>query len=458
MKLIRIVSLIALVLVGGLSFTNQPAQQQGMPTSTAQPSATAPPMPMTAATASSQAPPKPAALTVCPAGPPACQYSKIQEAIDAAPPRSTLFIQPGTYEENLVLAKSLQLIGTEMDQVRIQGTQVGGDTVTLQLERDNELHILLEGLTILGLPDSKGFSTAIRIKGQGSLVLTVSDSAITHTRTGLACNVLSSGSAQIAIIHSRIASTHAGVDGNCGFRSAMMQLQDVTFLAEGLHNAGVVWPFNDPPLGATPAHLIIERSRFIGNSVGVFASYLQNGVLIIRDSWFLNNSAIGVHITTITEGSSVEIHGTQFIGNEAGLQFGAADGIVDHLHGKLFVEGSSFLGNRRFGLWAGSGNAEIRNSLFQANGTGISVAQAGVSDNRRADAPPLQIERNRIIGNHDYGVALWRARCLPADQAPPVELPTIIRIQGQGNEMHDNGKGNLCPLDYNWPADFIKKP
>jgi len=410
------------------------------------------------ATANSQAPPKPAALTVCPAGPPACQYSKIQEAIDAAPPRSTLFIQPGIYEENLVLAKSLQLIGTEMDQIRIQGTQVGGDTVTLQLERDNELHILLEGLTILGLPDSKGFSTAIEINGQGSLVLTVSDSHVSHTRTGLACNTLGQGSGQISVIHSRIASAFSGIDGNCEFQSATMRLEDVTFLAEGLHaNVGVAWPFPDEsPPGATPAHLIIERSRFIGNTAGVFASFLKNGNLIIRDSWFLNDSEIGVYIGTITEGSSVEIHGTQFIGNGVGLRFGVA--IVDTLHGKLFVEDSSFLGNRLFGLFAGSGNAEVRNSLFQANGTGISVAQAGVSDNRRADAPPLQIERNRIIGNHDYGVALWRARCLPADQAPPVELPTIIRIQGQGNEMHDNGKGNLCPLDYNWPADFIKNP
>jgi pectin methylesterase-like acyl-CoA thioesterase len=49
-------------------------------------------------------------LIVCPIGP--CQFQTIQAAIDAAPVNATIQINPGTYEENLVITKSLKLIGS----------------------------------------------------------------------------------------------------------------------------------------------------------------------------------------------------------------------------------------------------------------------------------------------------------------------------------------------------------
>jgi hypothetical protein len=75
-------------------------------------------------------------LTVCPAGPPACLFRKIQEAIDAAPedlssprpkpPITKIAVGPGTYEENLIVRKSLVLEGVSRDQVLLRPSSKEG--------------------------------------------------------------------------------------------------------------------------------------------------------------------------------------------------------------------------------------------------------------------------------------------------------------------------------------------
>ena len=54
---------------------------------------------------------------ICPEGSPTCRFDRIQAAIDAAEEGSTLRIAPGTYTENLVIRKSIRLIGAGVDQV-----------------------------------------------------------------------------------------------------------------------------------------------------------------------------------------------------------------------------------------------------------------------------------------------------------------------------------------------------
>jgi hypothetical protein len=95
-------------------------------------------------------PPKLPLLTVCPEGPPRCDFVKVQEAIAAAEPGDFIQVLAGIYQENLVIAKSLHLVGAGHDQVRIQGVEPGRPTITLQVE--GEMKLFLDGLTIVGGP------------------------------------------------------------------------------------------------------------------------------------------------------------------------------------------------------------------------------------------------------------------------------------------------------------------
>ncbi len=64
-------------------------------------------------------------ITVCPEGPPTCQFSKIQEAINAAPedvgpyytPKAEIHVAPGIYQENLIILKNVILKGAGKDWV-----------------------------------------------------------------------------------------------------------------------------------------------------------------------------------------------------------------------------------------------------------------------------------------------------------------------------------------------------
>ncbi|MGQ9734913.1 MAG: hypothetical protein ACUVQU_07730 [Candidatus Bipolaricaulia bacterium] len=58
---------------------------------------------------------------VCPQG---CPFTSIQEAIDAAPEGAIIEVGPGTYRENLLIQKSLWIIGSGSDStIIIQGAQ-----------------------------------------------------------------------------------------------------------------------------------------------------------------------------------------------------------------------------------------------------------------------------------------------------------------------------------------------
>jgi len=58
-------------------------------------------------------------------------YSTIQDAIDAANESDTIYVYSGTYNENIVIEKSLNLTGEDRDSTIITG--VSENDITLQM-------------------------------------------------------------------------------------------------------------------------------------------------------------------------------------------------------------------------------------------------------------------------------------------------------------------------------------
>jgi nitrous oxidase accessory protein NosD len=83
---------------------------------------------------------------VCPEGPPACRFSKVQAAIDAAPEGATIAIKSGTYEENLIVRKSLTIQAAEGEQVVVKSARES--LPTLLLVNGRPIHVEVRGLTI----------------------------------------------------------------------------------------------------------------------------------------------------------------------------------------------------------------------------------------------------------------------------------------------------------------------
>lgn len=400
----------------------------------------------------------PKKLVVCPEGPPACQFDKIEVAVQAAGPNDLIFLRPGTYQETLVLEKSVRIVAAEPGQVRIQGQEPGKPTITLKTQED--LRVALEGVTILGgpsfTPSQVCFDslrsicpTGIVLSGEGSLTLTLVDSQITQAPGGLLCpwTLHSSGTARLILLNSRFSETGDGIwlDG-CDFREVSLTLQEVTFTDNGANGILIDQRYSNI------ITVTIDRSRFVANGVGLNAIVGGREVtsnLTIRDTWFLNN-VYGARLP-VYRGSTTEIRASRFISNRWGLDLlGERLGpLRNETEGFVLLEDSVFTDNIERGLYVmTSSRVEARSNIIQSNGTGILV--------RRADTV-LSLEGNRITDNREWGIALVRSPCV---ENPPSDPRFIwpIYIQGENNEIHGNGKGDLCPEDYNWPPDFIKKP
>lgn len=117
-------------------------------------------------------------ITVCPQGPPQCDFSKIQEAIDAAPEGATIRVGEGTYVESLIIRKSLRLIGAGQEKVRISTMpqKPPASMPAIVIEATEEpIQVWVEGLSIgerdAVPPDLKYANWGIYIAGWAQVVL-----------------------------------------------------------------------------------------------------------------------------------------------------------------------------------------------------------------------------------------------------------------------------------------------
>jgi hypothetical protein len=102
-----------------------------------------------------------ATVTVCPAGPPTCDYSTIQAAINGVSGGDTINVEPGTYNENLTVNKPLTLNGVKAgiaatDPSRASAAAVSGASAIGESEIVGALTISSSNVTIDGFDVTNG--------------------------------------------------------------------------------------------------------------------------------------------------------------------------------------------------------------------------------------------------------------------------------------------------------------
>lgn len=96
-------------------------------------------------------------------GPEGCDYASIQKAVEAADPGDTISVQSGTFEENVLVDKSLILRGTDSESGRpvVDGKGVGS-AITLSADR-----ITIEGFVV----KNSGFGkSGIEVKSDNNYI------------------------------------------------------------------------------------------------------------------------------------------------------------------------------------------------------------------------------------------------------------------------------------------------
>lgn len=99
----------------------------------------------------------PSSDILCVGGAEPGSYSGIQDAIDDASDDATVFVYNGTYYENIIVNKSITLVGENRDNTIINGRQKG-DTIHITSE-----HVILSGFAIVNGSGKNWFNAGIRL-------------------------------------------------------------------------------------------------------------------------------------------------------------------------------------------------------------------------------------------------------------------------------------------------------
>ena len=348
-------------------------------------------------------------LTVCKEGPPACQFTSIQKAIDAAPfvppirtwnpppPMPLVRIFPGVYEENLILYKSLWLQGSvpgEPERVILRG-RVQDSSLPLALFVAGSLNvgIGIENLTLQGGLQVSGMVTGLI---RNNLFLPEENSGIS--------GLFLSGQLHLVISDNII------VGGNL-FNEGIT-LQDVSFLPLPVDGTIVIASEQLPYSVVLLQNEIREVSDRPRSKPGTGISVRNANRVLLKGNQIYNNSGSGIEIRSSTlvtiretrverNGDGLDIRESLGIRIEAGeIRYNRGDGILLE-DGVYAVEGSRIVANGGTGIVLVGGSPTfiqryvITGNFIAENGVGL---KAGV-DLDRVVCRGNRIEQNR---NADY--------------------------------------------------------
>ena len=191
-------------------------------------------------------------VTVCPSGPPDCQYATIPEALEAVSDGDTILVAPGTYAGGFTIEKSVSLVGSGADQTTI----TGGNPVAVTVA--SESTVVADGFTITGAVE-----TGVLNEG----ALTISHSSVSHNFNEASHQIDAPG-----VVN----------DGTLTVRSSAIEQNGVGRgsqpRAGGVYNRG---------------KLTLVKSSLIGNYAGGNGAMTNEGQATLKDCLITGNDSYG---------------------------------------------------------------------------------------------------------------------------------------------------------------------
>jgi hypothetical protein len=210
------------------------------------------------------------------------------------------------------------------------------------------------------------------------------------------------------------------------------------------------------------AQAIVQDVAISGYQYGLIGTG-EGDVILSRVSIYRNGTGVQ------SWGSSLTVHDSDFHDNFVGIKSFGEKLEVKH---SMFARNGAAIAIWDFG-WS-NGVRELKANAITGNGVGLYLALGPTSDIQEelkaANQPQLgpsliSMSENEIVGNREYGIALAHSGC--SDKEHIIFYPfslislfakqqALIAFWEKNNTIRNNGKGDLCPPDYPWPAGFRK--
>ncbi|MEM4402416.1 MAG: NosD domain-containing protein [Candidatus Caldarchaeum sp.] len=269
------------------------------------------------------------AYTVCPEGPPACTFTQIQDAINRVPEGATITIKAGTYEENLLIRKSLALQALEGEHVMVKSATASLPTLLVVSSRPMQVDVV--GLTILPAQEHQG--NGIEIMG------TVAARIERNTIQGYQYGILVLGKAEglspskltVTIGENMIRDNSSGV--------VVWQSANVTISKNSLQDNKAPGGVGGIIMGHS--HNIVVSGNRIQDNSGYGIGILQSEAIQIMSN-LIKTNPLGIFVG----GSQAELFGNQVEHNGIGVA-AVADGPEDS---RVSLIGNRIIHQENYGL------------------------------------------------------------------------------------------------------------
>jgi len=376
-------------------------------------------------------------VTVCPEGPPKCDFTSIEAAIGIVTGGGVIEVLPGVYRENIEIGKGLTLQGT-----------VG---VTI-IAKDPEQSVIyvnpgVENVTITNLMITGSNKAGIEI-GEGAKGIAIEGNWISGGEPGIdglmGLTVQIKPHAQVIVEGNTSVGTYILID------AAKVDIIDNVFLsplAIGVRG-GEVKVLRNMIYGGiliegdslTPVSANIEDNIIESILRGLEIRTGEWGVVRLRRNILAGNTLGGVIWVR-----SLEAQGNYIINSDNSNARQEGQGLIVLATEKIDLVGNVVMGNDASGLILG-------------------LSQSG----------EMRVENNIILNNGRYGLALLNPDCIhtyvtellesiiPKEEWDEIEDKFYQgqlqgEVKGSDNLIAGNEEGDLCPEAYPWPEGFVRE-
>ncbi|NOX44410.1 MAG: hypothetical protein GXO72_01550, partial [Caldiserica bacterium] len=266
-------------------------------------------------------------IVVCPNG---CDFTSLQDAIALAPPGATILVKAGTYTEDLIILKSVNLLGEGADRVVLRPAL--GPTVNIWPVEKVEVRIA--GFKIMGQEQS-----GVEITGNAHVVL--KDVEITGSQTA---GIYINGPASAVLEDSKVYHNYVGVSAA---GSAHVEIRDSAVYKNEFNGIEV----------ADSAQVEISAAQiFLNKTSGITAT--DSTQVLLKKSFVYGHGAHGVEV----------IDSARVIGEDNRIYSNLFAGLRAEDTAHVVLRGNGFFSNATVGILAG-GSAELK------------LSQCWISDN-----------------------------------------------------------------------------
>jgi nitrous oxidase accessory protein NosD len=409
-------------------------------------------------------------------------FPSIQAAADAAPEGATIQIAPGTYTENITIAKNLALQGSSTGVTILQpvpgfrDAQDKNPLITVQSPQGDEILLRLRQLSVRS-PQPYDQTVGLNIESPKNVSLTLEHTSWDGWMSPL---ILASSLRRLEVRDSlfrQIGYLFANGEG-LRVEEALVEgsrflenWRDTLFLGGKHLRASNNTVIGERGFCRSGIIFLVEeggRAELVGNSVslcGVGITVGQSGrkaSLLVQKNWLFANSYnvfidYGLALPEVLARLDLRIEDNLIIGGGVGvnMRLSRTEG------GTVSLRRNQIVWQRRESLtddfYHWSSGVRWSRSPFYGNAILLSWSL------RREELQvpvKMEISENRIESNESWGVAIKLEPGLNLCNSLKAEgeekIFTDPEIIGTGNEFRNNLKGDLCPADYPWPPGFRK--